>query len=231
MGLMCSTSRCVQTVKQCTIYLVQNLLKLPSLPLSIQRVLFCKTTVHFLSLVLNCTEILKIQTNPLWVNREKYFYFSLYSMNFRILHWVDYFVSDIMTEIIRFPNSKNLLSPELQGWASQRSTSNIFKQLLVFVIIALSTTDSVSMVLVTNFSPCPKRRIWLNFSTGIVIIWMRMLTFQGRHCPCPTLTGMARVETPVFFCLFKKFLWPFFPVFCPYVTGFWPLCHLFLKYS
>ena len=40
-------------------------------------------------------------------------------MNFRILHWVDYFVSDIMTEIIRFPNSKNLLSPELQGSAGQ----------------------------------------------------------------------------------------------------------------
>ena len=102
-------------------------------------------------------------------------------MNFRILHWVDYFVSDIMTEIIRFPNSKNLLSPELQASASQRSTSNIFKQLLVFVIIALSTTDSVSMVLLTNFSPCPKRRIWLNFSTGIVIIWIRMLIFVA---PC-----------------------------------------------
>ena len=52
-----------------------------------------------------------------WIGR--YFYLNLYSMNFRILHWVDYFVSDIMTEIIRFPNSKNLLSPELQGWAGQ----------------------------------------------------------------------------------------------------------------
>ena len=62
----------------------------------------------------NCTELwLKKSDEPLWVIREKYFYFNLYSMNFRILHWVDYFVSDIMTEIIRFPNSKNLLSPEL----------------------------------------------------------------------------------------------------------------------
>ena len=121
--------------------------------------------LRFLSLL-----VLQIALSYSFKKSDDYFYFNLYSMNFRILHWVDYFVSDIMTEIIRFPNSKNLLSPELQGSASQRSTGNIFKQLLAFVIIALSTTDSVSMVLLTNFSPCPKRRIWLNFSIGIMMI-------------------------------------------------------------
>ena len=51
---------------------------------------------------------------------------------------------------------------------------------------------------------------------------------QGRHWP--TLAGMARVETPVFLAHLISFFGHFPPVFCPYVTGFCPLCHLFLKY-
>ena len=50
---------------------------------------------------------------------------------------------------------------------------------------------------------------------------------QGRHCP--TLAGMARMETPVSFAHLINIL-AIFPCFCPYVTGFCPLCPLFLKY-
>ena len=50
------------------------------------------------------------------------------------------------------------------------------------------------------------------------------LKLELRLLLCPALAWMARMEmeTPVFFAIFSGF--------CPYVTGFLPLCHLCLKY-
>ena len=48
--------------------------------------------------------------------------------------------------------------------------------------------------------------------------------YQGRHCP--TLTGMAKVETPVF-CPFVMVFWPFSTIFCRILPIVSPVSEIF----